>query len=109
MNDLILYNGGKPEIKKDLLQIILETEDKLQELSKIRDEYRKAILMAMEEHNLTDLNDEIAGVYIHYNEAKTNLETFDKERLRDEDPDTYDKYTNFDGKRSANITIRRKK
>lgn len=109
MNDLILYTNGKPELKKSLLEIIIDTEDKLKELTKVREDYRNAILNAMEEKGLTDLNDEIAGVFIHYNEAKEHLEHFDDKRLRAEKPDTYDEYVTFDGKRSANITIRRKK
>ena len=108
MNEIIVYSEGRPQLKKSLLDVIIETEDKLQELTNIRDNYRELILKAMEEKGLTDLNNEILGVYIHYNEKKENQERFDKTKLRNLEPEKYDEYVTFDGVKNAYISIRRK-
>ena len=64
------------------------------------------IQYAMEKKGIIKLKDEVSGLTISYTEAKDDLEVFDKDKFRDENPDLYDKYVSLDGKKKAYITIR---
>jgi len=108
MNDLVIIPGDKPALKKSAVATIIEIEDKLKEYTAMRDEYRAILLKAMEEKGITDILDEETGLHIHYNEAKDSLETFDKKQFRKEEPDMYDKYVTFTGKKSAYLTVTQK-
>ena len=108
MNDLVIIPGEKPALHKSAVETIIEIEDKLKEYTAMRDEYRSILLEKMEENNITDILDEETGLHIHKNEAKDNLETFNKKQFREEQPDMYDQYVTFDGKKSAYLTVTRK-
>jgi len=108
MNDLTIIPGEKPSLHKSAVETIIEIEEKLKEYTDMRDEYRSILLKGMEEKGITDILDEESGLHIHYNEAKESLETFDKKQFRKEEPDMYDKYVTFTGKKSAYLTVTRK-
>lgn len=108
MNDLTIIPGEKPALHKSAVETIIEIENNLKKYSDMRDEYRGALLKGMEENGITDILDEDSGLHIHYNEAKMDLETFDKKQFRKEEPDMYDKYVTFTGKKSAYLTVTRK-
>ena len=52
------------------------------------------------------IESEREGVTISYTEAREDLEVFNKDKFREENPDLYDKYVTLDGKKKAYITIR---
>ena len=106
MNDLVIINNDKPAIKKSVAEVIIETEEAIRKYSEVRDAYRESILEAMLEHGITDIKDEASGINIHLNEARDDIEVFDKKRFRAEDPDGYDKYVNFNGHKNAYITLK---
>lgn len=106
MNNLITLENDKAILKEEVIAQVIEIEDKIKELKKIQDEYKKAIMSAMEEKGLLKLTDEITGLSITYIEAKDNLEKFNAEKLREDHPELYDEYVTMDGKKSAYITIR---
>lgn len=106
MNNLITVDNDKAILKEEVIAQVIEIEDKIKELKKIQDEYKKAIMSAMEEKGLIKLTDEITGLSITYIEAKENLEKFNAEKLREDHPELYDEYVTMDGKKSAYITIR---
>ena len=106
MNNLITLENDKAILKEEVIAQVIEIEDKIKELKKIQDEYKKAIMSAMEEKGLIKLTDEITGLSITYIEAKENLEKFNAEKLREDHPELYDEYVTMDGKKSAYITIR---
>jgi hypothetical protein len=108
MNDLIIIPGERPSLQKSAIETIIEIEDKLKEYTAMRDEYRAILMKAMEEKGITDILDEETGLHIHYNEAKKNLENFDKKQFREENPDVYDMYVTFTGKKSAYLTVTHK-
>ena len=106
MNDLIIINDDKTAIKKSVADVIIETEENIRKYSEVRDAYRESILESMLEKGITDIKDETSGIYIHLNEARDDVEIFDKKRFRAEDPDGYDKYVRFDGHKNAYITLK---
>jgi len=108
LNDLTIITGEKPTLHKSAVETIIEIENNIKKYSNMRDEYRLTLLKGMEEHGITDILDEDTGLHIHYNEAKSDLETFDKKQFRKEQPDIYDQYVTFTGKKSAYLTVTRK-
>ena len=46
------------------------------------------------------------GLFINYNQAKTNIEKFNAKELKEKMPDIYDEFVSFDGKRASYITIK---
>ena len=108
MNDLIIVTDDKAVLKNEMVTNVIEIEDKIKELKKVQDEYKKAILTAMEEKGIIKIVDDITGLSITYVEAKEHLEKFNQEKFREEHPDLYDDYVTMDGKKSAYITIRLK-
>ena len=107
MNNLIIIaDKNKPILREDMVQEVLEIEEQIKQLKQVQDNYKKAIMNAMEEKGVIKLTDEITGLSITYIEAKENLEKFNAEKLREEHPDLYDEYVTMDGKKSAYITIR---
>ncbi len=108
MNNPIIIKDGVPVIDSHLVARIIMVEDKIKELKKIQDEYKKALMIAMEENNILKASDYQSGLSITYIEAKENLEKFDVDKFREENPDMYDKYVTMDGKKSAYIAIRLK-
>lgn len=106
MNDLIIVNEEKAILKDEMVANVIEIEDKIKELKKVQDEYKKAILSAMEEKGVIKIVDDITGLNITYVEPKTNLEKFNADKFREDHPDLYDEYVTMDGKKAAYITIR---
>lgn len=108
MNNIINIKDGVPVIDSHLVTKIIMVEDKIKELKKTQDEYKKLLINAMEEHDIVKVSDYQSGLTITYVEAKENLEKFNAERFREENPEMYDKYVIMDGKKSAYIAIRLK-
>ncbi len=108
MNNIINIKEGVPIIDSHLVTRIIMVEDKIKELKKIQDEYKKSIMTAMEENDILKVSDYQNGLTITYIEAKENLEKFNVDKFREENPDMYDKYVTMDGKNSAYIAIRLK-
>ncbi len=108
MNNLISIKNDKAILKDEMVAKVIDIEDKIKELKKIQDEYKKTILQAMEESGVIKITDDITGLSITYMKAQDHLEKFNSERFREEHPELYDEYVTMDGKKSAYITIRRK-
>lgn len=106
MNELVTVVSDKPILRDDMVSTVIEIEDKIKELKKIQDEYKKSILSAMEEKGVVKIVDDITGLNISYIEAKENLEKFNQDKFREDHPDLFDEYVTMDGKKSAYITIR---
>lgn len=106
MNDLITIDNEKAILRNDMITTVITIESQLKELKKVQDEYKKAILEAMEEAGVIKLVDEITGLSITRVEAKENQEKFHPELLREKEPDKYDEYVTFDGKKSAYLIIK---
>jgi len=108
MNNLITIDNDKAILKEEMVKVIIETEEKIKELKLIQDSYKKAILSAMQENGVIKIVDDISGLNISYVEAKENLEKFNQDKFREENPDLYDEYVTMDGKKSAYLIIKKK-
>lgn len=108
MNNLIVIDSDKPILHEDMVAKVIEVEDKIKYLKAIQDDYKKAILSAMEKKNILKISDDITGLTISYIEAKENLEKFNQSKFKEDYPDLYDQYVTLDGKKSAYITIKLK-
>ena len=108
MNEIILLGENKNEfiIQPEAMRSIAEIENKIKELKKTQDDYKKQLLNEMEEKGIFKIESEKEGLTISYVEAREELEVFNKDKFREENPDLYDKYVTLDGKKKAYITIR---
>jgi len=104
-NNITLINGTAvldSNIVKDLVQF----EKQMRELKEIQDNYKQLIKNEMEEKNILRIIDEVTGLNIVYTGEKEDLEFFNKDKFREENPQFYDKYVTMNGKRSSYITVR---
>ena len=108
MNEIIILGDNKNEfiIQPEAMRSIAEIENKMKELKKAQDDYKKQLLNEMEEKGIFKIESEKEGLTISYVEAREDLEVFNKDKFREENPDLYDKYVTLDGKKKAYITIR---
>ena len=108
MNEIILLGENKNEfiIRPEALKSIAEVESKIKELKKAQEDYKKQLLQEMEDKGIFKIESEREGVTVSYTEAREDLEVFNKDKFREENPDLYDKYVTLDGKKKAYITIR---
>lgn len=106
MNELIIMQNDKPILEDSMVMNLIDIENKIKELKKVQDDYKKLIKEAMEKQGVIKLVDEITGLSISYVAEQNNLEKFNKDKFQEENPDLYDKYVTMDGKKSAYITVR---
>jgi hypothetical protein len=106
MKDLITIVNDEPILESGMVDNLISIENKIKELKDIQDKYKKTIKEAMEAKGIIKITDEISGLTISYCAEQTNLEKFNKDKFRDENPDMYDKYVTMDGKKAAYITVR---
>ena len=92
MDDIIRIEDGNAILDPDAAARFAEFERQAKRIKKAEDELKKAVLAAMERHNVIKLDtDELSISYV----AATERETFDTKRFRAENPDTYDDYVRF--------------
>lgn len=108
MDNLIIYEKGEPMLNLEVANNILAIEKKMRELKEIQDENKRLLKDAMLEKGILKIQNEILGLSVTLVEEQTNLEKFDKAGFKKENPDLYDKYISFTGKKQAYITIRTK-
>ena len=104
--NLSVIDQARNVIEIDLINNIINTEKKIKELQEIQTQYKDAIKKEMEKRGLLGLKDEETGLFINYNQAKTNIEKFNAKELKEKMPDIYDEFVSFDGKRASYITIK---
>lgn len=92
MDDIIRIEDGNAILDPDAAARFATFERQAKQIKKAEDELKKAVLAAMERHNVIKLDtDELSISYV----APTERETFDTKRFRAENPDTYDDYVKF--------------
>ncbi len=107
VTDLIIVNNdNKPILATDMVNYINKIERQIKQLKVEQQNYKELIQYAMEKKGVIKLKDDISGLTISYTEAKDDIEVFDKDKFREENPDLYDKYVSLDGKKKAYISIR---
>ena len=87
-------------------EAMIALQDKIKELTALESEVKAQIKKEMETKGIQRLISNKIAIY--FNPAQENLERFDKDKFKEENPDLYDEYVKMDGKRSAYITIKRK-
>ena len=108
MENQIVSNNEKHILKDNVVDLVINTENKIKELKEVQEEYKKIILEAMKENNIIKLFDETTGLTITLVEAKDHLEKFNQSKFREENPDMYDDYVEFNGKKNAYLIIKSK-
>ena len=106
MNELITVINETAILDQKMIDSLLLLESRIKELKDIEEQYKQVLKEEMEKKKVLKLTDEISGLTISYIEGQTNLEKFNKEKFRSENPDMYDKYVTMNGKKAAYITFR---
>lgn len=106
MNDLIYIKKDKALLKREVTNVILETEAKIKELKATQEKYKTALLKVMQDQNILKVIDEESGLSIRLVEAQKNLEKFNLIEFKKAYPDLYDEFITMDGKRNAYLIIR---
>lgn len=90
MNDLIIIEDGK--IAPKTVEFIKAVESQMKTLKEQYDDFKTALLQAMEKNGVTKFDD--YGVKINYI-AETTRETFDSKQFKADMPDLYNEYVKF--------------
>lgn len=106
MDKLITIQDDKAILQDGMVNNLIDIENKIKELKKVQDNYKKVIKEAMEQQGIIKVVDEITGLSISYIAEQNNLEKFNKDKFQEENPELYDKYVTMDGKKAAYITVR---
>ena len=110
MNDLIRVTDaekGEGLLDTNMALNLIDIGEKKKALDELEKKFKEMIKQEMEDNNIKKIVDEISGVTINYIEENTQKENFDKDKLREEYPELYDKYISF-GKIKAHIKVTRK-
>lgn len=107
MNPLVVVNdNGESKLTVDAEEVILLITQKKKDIIAIEDNMKACLKKEMESKGIQRLISDKVGIY--FNPAQENLERFDKDKFKEENPDLYDEYVKMDGKKSAYITIKTK-
>lgn len=106
MKELVVLENGTYLLDEYVAKDIALFEQRMKEIKTQYDNYKNAIKQEMEAKGIISIKDEVNGITINYTAEQTDLEKFDKDRFREENPELYDNYVTLDGKKSAYITIR---
>ena len=106
MKEIVVLENGTYLLDEYVAKDIALFEQKMKELKFQYDKYKAAIKEEMEAKGIISIKDEVNGISINYIAEQTELEKFDKDKFREENPELYDNYVTLDGKKSAYITIR---
>lgn len=91
-DELITVSNGVPLLDAQTAVKIANFERKIKEIKAAEDALKAAVLEEMESKGiLTIKTDDMTISYV----APTDRETFDSKKLREEQPDVYDKYVNI--------------
>lgn len=97
---------GTGMISVEIEEKILLLEDLKKVIEKKEENLKSLLLKAMEESGISKVITERLGIY--YNPKQENLEKFNKELLRETNPDIYDSCVTMNGTKKAYVTIKTK-
>jgi len=110
LNDMyplvVVNDNGESKLTIDAEEVILLIEKRKKDIIAVEDNMKACLKKEMENKGIQRLISDKVGIY--FNPAQENLERFDKDKFKEENPDLYDEYVKMDGKRSAYITIKTK-
>lgn len=97
MADLIIYEGNQPMLNEDTERLIAEFEKKIKWMKAEEEKLKQAIQEEMERKQIRGIKtDKLTISYV----AETYTEYFDKERFREDYPNTYDDYVKIKPKKA---------
>lgn len=108
MNDLIVVENNEARLQTETSKIIIDLEDKIKELSDVRDEIKRALKNEMENKGLKRAIDPVTKLMAIFTPEDKFQMRFDSTALRKAEPDVYDKYVKFI-KRESYVSFRREK
>lgn len=90
MNELIITNNqGEYEVTKDTEELVITTLKKVEEAKAAEALMRKALLTKMNDLGIKQIKTEKLTLTVKEDSTR---EKFDAKKLREDDPDLYDKY-----------------
>lgn len=96
--------NGNGKLMLDAEQIIINLEEQKKHIQHQEDIMKKALLEAMETKGISKLVTD--RLIINYYPEQKNLEKFNKNMLREINPDLYDECVTMDGVKKAYTTIK---
>ena len=89
MNNLIEVNNGEISLQQEVIDKLVFCETQIAEAKKIQDEYKQAILQAMENNGVKKFEcDTLSITYVE----PTTRDTIDSKTLKVELPEVYNSY-----------------